>query len=106
MATVTGSDVAAFLGRGDEPELVSLAGVHVGIVTELAKAYTRGRGFEETGPNSEIVSVIIMATARTVVNPEQHKREQIGDYAVSPGTLYGWSLVEVQTLNRYRRKAM
>lgn len=106
MATVTGQQVADFLGRGGETELVTLAQIHVGIVTELAKAYTRGKGFDGNGaPNNEVAAVITMATARVVVNPEQNKREQFGEYTVTPGTLYGWTLTEIQTLNRYRKTA-
>lgn len=100
---VTGEQVADFLGRGGDLKLIALARIHVGIVTELAKAYTRGKGFDEHGqPNMEIAGVITMATARLVINPEQNKREQFGEYTVTPGTLYGWTLVEIQTLNRYR----
>jgi hypothetical protein len=104
----TGADVAAFLGRGDDEQTVSLAGVHVGIVLDLARAYTRDKGFISAEPPyevaSEIASVVVMATARVLVNPEQVKREAFGDYQVTPGTLYGWTLVEVQTLNRFRTK--
>lgn len=105
MATVTGQNVADFLGRGSDAEIIALAQIHVGIVTDLARAYTRGKGFLNNEPNNEIASVITLATARVVVNPEQNKREQIADYQVTPGTLYGWTLTEVMVLNRYRQKA-
>lgn len=104
---VTGQDVADFLGRGSDANTVALAGVHVGIVTDLAMAYTRGKGFllNSSEPNPEVSSVIVMATARVTVNPEQNKREAFGEYQVTPGTLYGWTLTELAVLNRYRKRS-
>ena len=104
--SVTGRRVADFLGRGSDNDFATLAQIHADIVTDLARAYTRGRGFKNNQPNQEIASVIIMATARVSVNPEQVKREQSGEgYIVTPGTLYGWTLTELAVLNRYRTRA-
>lgn len=106
MILVTAQNVADFLGRGSDANIVALAGVHVGIVTELAMGYTRGKGFDVNGtPVQQIASVIVMATARVTVNPEQNKREAFGDFQVTPGTLYGWTLAELAVLNRYRKRS-
>lgn len=105
---LTGADVAAFMGQGDDAELVALADRHVAIVTELARAYTRGNGFDGAGegdPLPDVAAVITMATARLVNNPEQNKREQYEDYQVTPTAFVGWSLVETLVLNRYRKRS-
>lgn len=103
MAHVTGADVASFLGQGDNPELVALAGEHVVIVTAMAKAYTRDGGFEGQLPNEQIEAVITTATARLVANPEQI-RQTVGGVQQLDG-FQGWSLAETFVLNRYRKKA-
>ena len=103
---IDGQAIADFLGRGEETQLVTLAQTHIGIVTELVRAYTRGKGFNTAGePNAELSSVITTATARLVVNPEQNKREQFGDFEQTPGTFYGWTVTELGALNRYRKRA-
>lgn len=104
---VTGSDVAAFLGQSDDLELVTLAEQHVEIVTAMAKAYTRDKGFDGVGlPFDDVAAVITTATARLVVNPEQNKREALatGDSVTYAG-FQGWSLAETMVLNRYRKRA-
>lgn len=101
----TGADVAAFIGEGDDAQLVALAGEHVAIVTALARSYTRGRGFEDSTVAEDLAAVITTATARLVVNPEQTTGESVGGYSVTPGSFAGWSLVETIVLNRYRRRA-
>lgn len=100
MATVTGQQVADFLGQGDNPELVALAGQAVPIVTTMAKAYTRDRGFTADVPNTEIASVITTASARLVANPEQLATD-VGAVSIRGG-FTGWSLAEQCVLNRYR----
>jgi hypothetical protein len=104
MANVTAADVAAFLGRGDDTNLVALAGVHLPLVTELARNHTRGVGFDPD-PVDAINSVITSATARLVNNPELLQSEQIGDYSARYTTFQGWSIVERAVLDSYRRKA-
>lgn len=104
MATVTGQDVADFLGQGDNTELVALAGEHLVIITAMARAYTRGSGFAWANePNDDVAAVITTATARLLANPEQI------DYAVGGTRLgrgfQGWSLAETFVLNRYRKRS-
>lgn len=105
MAAVTGADVAAFLGRADDTELVDLAGTHAAHVTLIVNAYTRGNGFSAGTPNDDLAAVIVSAAARLAVNPDQNAREQIGDYQVTPATFQGFTLPETMVLNRYRRRA-
>lgn len=101
--TVSGTDVAAFLGQGDNTELVALAGQHVGIITAMARAYTRDQGFTGTDPADDIAAVIVTATARLVANPEQIS-QQVGSVD-QRGGFSGWSLAELFVLNRYRKRA-
>lgn len=98
---VTGQDVADFLGQGDDEQFVALAGQSVTIITAMARAYTRGNGFDDFGANDEIAAVITAATARLVANPEQ-LRVTIG--GVQTDGFQGWTLAELFVLNRYRRR--
>ncbi len=104
MLTPTGFDVAGFLGRGDDLDLVGLAFEHLPVVTTFARAYTRGQGFDATGePNAELAAVIVTATARLVTNPTSERREQLGEYGRTPHEA-GWSLPELDVLHRYRKR--
>lgn len=106
MPAVEPLDVAKFLGRGDDTELIALAQEHLPIVTAFVEAYTRGRGFDDaTGePANPLRAVIITATARLVPNPEQMKRYQTGDYSENPAILDGFTLPELAVLHRYRKR--
>lgn len=99
----SGSDVAAFLGQGDDENLIALAEQHVDIITAMARAYTRGQGFVDGDPNDEIAAVITTATARLIANPEQIPTTT-GSVTVNGG-FSGWSLAETFVLNRYRKRA-
>lgn len=105
MAAVTATSVANFLGRGDDPSLVALAGEHLPLVTEMARMHTRGIGFDDDTPNAAIASVITSATARLTNNPELLQSEQIGDYSARYTTFQGWSILERAVLDAHRRKA-
>jgi hypothetical protein len=101
----SGQDVADFLGRGDDDQLVALACQHVAIVGALAHSYTRGGGFTAGEPYDDVAAVIITATARLLPNPAQTVSESLGDFAVRPGVFHGWTLAESFVLNRYRRRS-
>jgi hypothetical protein len=105
MVTVTGQQVADFLGQGDDTNVVVLAEQHVDLVTAFVRAYTRGRGFEVGEPDEDLAAVIVTATARLVSNPTHAQHEQIGDYGHRPGTLEGWTLPELAVLHLYRKRA-
>lgn len=99
----TPADLEVFLGHDVN---VEQAEAHLGIVTALAKAYTRGNGFTGDDPVPELDAVIVTATARLLSNPEGTTFESLEDYQIRPGSFQGWNLVEAITLNRYRRRAM
>jgi len=100
---VTGQQVADFLGRGDDTQLVALAGEHAAVITAMARAYTRDRGFLGTEPFEDVAAVIVTAAARLVANPEQVPNTS-GPFSVAGG-FTGWSLAELFVLNRYRKRA-
>lgn len=104
MTGVEPLDVAKFLGRADEPEIIALAQEHLPVVTTFVEAYTRGRGFTNGEPDSKLRSVIITACARMVPNPSQLKRFQAGEYSETPATLEGFNLAEQAVLHLYRRR--
>lgn len=103
MPTPTGQTVADFLGGGDDPSLVSLAGQHVAIVTAMARTYVRGNGFSVDGPSEDLAAVITTAAARMVSNPEQVDT-QVGSTSIRGG-FKGWSLAELFVLNAYRGRS-
>jgi hypothetical protein len=81
----------------------------IGIVTQMAKAYTRGVGFTGDVPNAQIAAVIVTASARLYAHPNQFPvSEQMGGFAVGyrAGGFQGWTLVEREVLDRYRVKAL
>lgn len=83
----------------------------VPIVTTMAKAYTRGRGFTDSEPNEEIAAVIVTAAARLAANGQQLSRQRVDDVDIqfnstSLDSSFSWSLAEQLVLNRYRVRAM
>ncbi|WP_417365050.1 hypothetical protein [Glutamicibacter arilaitensis] len=101
---VTGQDVAEFLGRGDDAELVTLAGLHLPVVTAFVRAYVRGNGFVDGEANADLQAVIKTACSRLAVNPQQARRIQIDDFSQTFATLDGFTLPELAILNLYRRR--
>lgn len=98
----TGEDVAAFMATSD-PQVVAVATVHVGVITQFALVYTRGNGFFVDGLAEPLAGVVLAATARLVGNPEQLD-VQIG--SVRRASFFkGWSLAEQRVLNHYRKVA-
>lgn len=87
------------LDSGDRP----LAAAHVLTVLEYVKGYTRDRGFTGYLPARPLAAVIVAASARLYVNPEQLSYYQVGDYSERPATLAGWTMAELGVLRRYRR---
>lgn len=103
---VTATDVADYLGRGDETDLVALAGQHLPIVTEWVKSYTRGVGFDEVNdPDAAVSAVIVAATARLTNNPDGTVTVSVDDYQTRKTVFEGFNLIERQILDGYRRKA-
>lgn len=102
---VSAQQVADFLGQGDVPETLALAGAQLPFVLATVEAYTRGRGFVAGEPGPDVALVVIASTARLVSNPDLKRSEKIGDYEVTPGAFLGWTLPELAILHRYRRRA-
>lgn len=88
--------------RNTDAELV------IPIVTTMAKAYTRGRGFEGNEPNEELAAVITTAAARLAANGRQLAvRNKVDDVEREYRSWFtGWTLAELFVLNRYRVRAM
>lgn len=99
---INGQDVAAFLGQSDDDTVVALAGKTLPTITAMARAYTRGNGFEGAEPNDEIEAVILTATARLMSNPEQ-LQYRVGNVSYQ-SSFRGWTLAETFVLNRYRKR--
>lgn len=85
-----------------------LAGTAIPVVTQFAKAYTRGRGFDDDEPNDELAAVITTASARLASNGSQiSSSKQAGEYTTDTRSYFtGWTIAELFVLNRYRRRAM
>lgn len=96
-------DVAALLESGSAAIPAAVAQV-----TLMAKAYTRGRGFDEDGPTDELAAVITTAAARLAANGGQLPSDTaIGPFTTNiRGAFTGWTLAEQSVLHRYRRRAM
>lgn len=79
----------------------------VPLVTTMAKAYTRGRGFDGNEPNAEIAAVITTASARLSANGTGLMSKKVDDveYQYSLASSFGWTLAELFVLNRYRVRA-
>jgi hypothetical protein len=104
MAAPTHYDLGALLGRTVSPEQGNAV---IGVVTNMAKAYTRGQGFVDGVPNDEISGVILLASARLISNPRGiDLSETRGPESASlRGSFTGWTVAEAFTLNRYRKMA-
>lgn len=103
MIEVRPGDIAAFLGQGDNDQLTALAEEHLPLIVAMARAYTRGGGFDGPLANDDVAAVITAATARLVANPEQ-LRYSAGSVSIQD-SFRGWTLAETFVLNRYRKRA-
>lgn len=94
------ADVDALLAGGTD--------AIVPLITTMAKAYTRGQGFDGDEPNPEIAAVITTASARLAANPKQlGNTDTAGPFSETVvGGFNGWTLAEQFVLNRYRKRAM
>ncbi len=77
------------------------------LLTTMARAYTRGNGFDGNEPNSEIEVAITTAAARLAANASQLSHAtNVGPLAQDlRGGFTGWSVAELTVLNRYRVRA-
>jgi hypothetical protein len=102
MAAVEANDVGALLGDSAPTEAVLQRAVDA--VTLLARAYTRGEGFDGDEPSAEISAVILMAACRYARNPGQlATSETMGPFSYDVrGGFQGFNLAELAALDRYR----
>ncbi|KAB1662823.1 hypothetical protein [Pseudoclavibacter sp. CFCC 13611] len=111
MAAPTADQVAAFLGEPDDQRLKAAAAVHLPIVAELIREYTRGRGFTRNQatqldePTDGIAAVIVSATARLTQNPQGIITQSVNGASIRQTVFEGLSLFEQTVLNNYRRRA-
>ena len=106
MAAPTADDLAALLG--DEFDVpTDQAEAVLGIVTAMAKSYTRDQGFTDDVPNSDLRAIILVSAARLLVHPRQiSMSETLGPQTASFGQGFtGWTIGELFVLNRYRDRA-
>lgn len=102
MSTATiATDVLAFLKQPSTMQ--AQAEQVVGVISEMAKDYTRGKGFSGTEPLPTVQKVIVLASARLLANPEQIEF-QTGSVAIR-GAFDGWNPLEKTLLNSIRKAA-
>lgn len=104
-ASVAPADVIALLD-GAVTEAVAQRAVDA--VTLMARAYTRGEGFDQgvnaDEPNAEIAAVVLSAACRLARNPGQlPTSESMGPFSFEVrGGFQGFTLAELAVLDRYR----
>lgn len=104
MAAPTASDLETFVGN---PLNAAQATAVIQVVTAMASAYTRGQGFTDGEPNSDIWAVILSAAARLIADTSQITNEEtMGPFRVTYNDHTAqWSTSERYVLNRYRARA-
>jgi len=95
--------VVAFLGQNGNDGFAASAVEHVSVITEMAYAYTRGKGFINGEPAGAVASAIVSASARLLANPEQLEY-QTGSIAIR-SAFDGWSPLEKTLLGTLRGRA-
>ena len=105
MAAPNPDDLSAFMDRHqvdwDQAEAA------LTIVSAMASAYTRGRGFVDGVPGDDVRAVILSAAARLLTDPGQiTERQEMGPFRVAYADhTVSWSTAELSVLNRYRVRA-
>jgi hypothetical protein len=105
MPLPTGLDVAAYMGRTQDSGFIAQANSAAAASYEFARAYCRGRGFEDDEDvPGDLRQAIVTAAARLATNPNMLRGEQAESYASSSGPDGHWAALELDVLNRYRRR--
>lgn len=101
----TGADLLAFVGEEDEG-VTAMADTHVLHVTRIARRYTRGVGFHDVLDicTDDLAAVIVSAASRSMNNPTNATRVELGGYSEVLPQFQGWTLAELDVLNYYRRR--
>jgi hypothetical protein len=109
----TPAEVATFMDWPDDPDSLTKIAAHLTTVTAFVRSYVRRRGFlvvlvqgQGMGEQCEddIAAVIVSATARSVNNPTQLVRAEIGEWNETPSAFNGYTLAEQHVLHGYRRR--
>lgn len=96
--------VASYIGKHSSADMLERAYGQLPMIIEFVKGYTRGHGFHSGEmPELPIQACIVSAASRLAVNPQQLRQYSLGDYSATPALLTGFTLMERNTLNRYRR---
>jgi hypothetical protein len=106
MAAPTSADLSALMGQDVG---AGQAASGLAIITSMAKAHTRGQGFDLNGnPADEIRAVILTASARLLSNAKGLLYDEaVGPESISYRSAFsGWTLIERMCLDRYRVKAL
>lgn len=93
----------------ERPNVEKQAASALQIAESMVNVFTRGRHKDRDGKFRDgIEDVITTAAARILANPEQIEvREQAGPYSMYRGVGFqGFSLAELQVLNRYRKRGI
>lgn len=104
MAAPTASELGAFVGSEVSEDQGNAV---INVIKAMASAYTRGRGFTNGEPNSDVRAVIQSASARLLRDTSQIvAQEQMGPFSIAYRAGFdGWSVAELYVLNRYRERA-
>jgi hypothetical protein len=105
MPSVTPDDLAQYLAKNFTGVQYDQAEAVINVVTAEVSAWTRGNGFVDGMPNSELWSVILGSASRRFSNPTNVVREEMGGLVVQHAPA-GFSLTEQRILNRYREMAL
>lgn len=105
MPAPTVSDLSGLLGETVDS---SRGAAVLSIVSAMAKAYTRGRGWTDDTPVEEIRAVILTASARLLSNSRGLQySESAGPESVDYRSAFtGWTVPERICMDRWRVKAL
>jgi hypothetical protein len=109
VAAPTVENLGALLGWVDpSDDQVDQANEVLGIVTAMASAMTRERGFTAGVPNEQIKAVILTASARLISNATGLLYTEVeGPSQISYASAFtGWTVAETYVLSRYRVSAL
>ena len=98
----TSDDLTALIGKSVNEEQADAV---IAVVTAMASSYTRGQGFTNAQPQTDLRAVILSASVR-LLRDRGVESEAMGPFQVSYRSGFeGWSVAELVVLNRYRERA-
>jgi hypothetical protein len=102
----TGAQVAAYLGRVNDPVFTEQCSGIVTDVRDLAESYTRGIGFtdDNTLP-ADICVAVVSRSARVAMNPLSYASESVDTAASQDRWAGDWSRGERRVLDVYRKRS-